>query len=167
MADRLHVAKLDQHHDVGTFDCGSGPLNTFLQRYAYANQRAGASQTYVAVSGAGVIGYHTLVVGEVAYDGVPERLVRGLARHPVPVVVLARLAVDRSQQRRGIGAALVADAMRRVLQAAEIAGVRAMIVHAKDSGAQRFYEHLGFMPFLDKPLMLYRLLKDIRAMRGE
>jgi GNAT superfamily N-acetyltransferase len=100
----------------------------------------------------------------VAHDEAPERLAKGVPRHPVPVIILARLAVDRTWRGKGLGAALVVDAMRRVLQAADIAGVRAMVVHAKDETAQRFYEHLGFEQFPEKALTLYRLLKDIRAM---
>ncbi|MGH6924912.1 MAG: GNAT family N-acetyltransferase [Propylenella sp.] len=165
MAEKPEVAKLAPAHDLTSFDCGSEALNRFIKLYALQGQRAGISQTYVAASGAEIAGYYTLVVGQVAKDDAPERLAKGLPRHPVPVIILARLAVDRRWQGKGLGAALVADAMRRVLAAAEIAGVRAIVVHAKDETARRFYEHLGFVPFADKPLTLYRLLKDIRAMQ--
>ena len=101
------------------------------------------------------------------HDEAPERLKKGIPRHPVPVIILARLAVDTSWHGKGLGAALVADAMRRVLQASDIAGVRAMLVHAKDEAARNFYQHLGFEPFQDNSLTLYRLLKDIRAMAGQ
>jgi GNAT superfamily N-acetyltransferase len=166
MADRPGVAKLAPQHDASSFDCGSDALNRFISLHALAGQRAGSSQTYVATTGTTTIsGYYTLVVGHVAQDEAPERLAKGLPRHPVPVVILARLAVDRTWQGKGLGAALLTDAMRRVLQAADIAGVRALVVHAKGDAARRFYEHVGFVPFLDKPLTLYRLLKDIRAMQ--
>jgi GNAT superfamily N-acetyltransferase len=164
MAGKPQIAKLALAHDPTCFDCGSEALNRFIKLHALPGQRAGSSQTYVAASGATIAGFYTLVVGHVAHDEAPERLAKGLPRHPVPVIVLARLAVDRTWQGKGLGAALVVDAMRRVLQAADIAGVRAMVVHAKDETAQRFYEHLGFAPFADKPLTLYRLVKDIRAM---
>jgi GNAT superfamily N-acetyltransferase len=167
MAEKPQVAKLAPTHDPTSFDCGSEPLNRFLRLHALQSQRAGISQTYVAATGAEIAGYHTLVVGHVAHDEAPERLIKGVPRHPVPVIILARLAVDRPWQGKRLGAALVVDAMRRVLQAADIAGVRAMVVHAKDEAAQRFYEHLGFEKFPDKPLTLYRLLKDIRAMSGK
>jgi len=168
MAAKPTIAKFAPAHDPSSFDCGSEPLNRFIKLHALQSQRAGVSQTYVAVTDAKVTGFHTLVVGHVAHDGAaPERLTKGVPRHPVPVIILARLAVDRTWQGKRLGAALVVDAMRRVLQAADIAGVRAMIVHAKDETAQRFYEHLGFEPFADKPLTLYRLLKDIRAMHDK
>lgn len=164
MAAKPTLAKLAPAHDPSAFDCGSEPLNRFLKLYALQSQRAGISQTYVAVKGSLICGYHTLAVGEIARDDAPERLGKGVPRHPIPVIVLARLAVDRHWQGKGLGAGLVVDAMRRVLQAADIAGVRAMVVHAKDEKAKRFYEHLGFEPFAKQTLTLYRLLKDIRVM---
>ena len=165
MSEKLHVTKLGAEHDRTSFDCGNEALNRFIQLHALQGQQAGISQTYAAVEGKRIAGFHTLVVGQVMHDQAPERLARGLPRFPVPVVILARLAVDNGWKGKGLGAALVKDAMCRVLQAADIAGVRAMVVHAKDDMAQSFYEHLGFLPFPGKPLTLYRLLKDIRAMR--
>lgn len=167
MVEKQQVAKLTPAHDPTSFDCGSEPLNRFLKVHALQSQRAGISQTYVATSGSQIAGYHTLVVGHVAHEEAPERLAKGVPRHPIPVIILARLAVDQTWPGKGLGSALVVDAMRRVLQAADIAGVRAMVVHAKDETAQRFYEHLGFEKFPDKRLTLYRLLKDIRAMSGK
>jgi GNAT superfamily N-acetyltransferase len=167
MADKPRIAKLALTHDPTSFDCGNDALNHFIKLHALPGQRAGISQTYVAATDAEIAGYYSLVVGHVTHDDAPERLAKGLPRYPVPVIILARLAVDRTWQGKGLGAALVVDAMRRVLQAAEIAGVRAMVVHAKDEAAQRFYGHLGFVQFPQKPLTLYRLLKDIRAMRGD
>lgn len=158
------IAKLAVEHDPSGFDCGHKALNTFIRLHALSGQRANISQTYVAVVGPTIVGYHTLVVGDVVYDDAPERLAKGLPRHPIPVMLLARLAVDHTWQGKGLGVALVADAMRRTLQVADIAGVRALLVHAKDEGAKSFYAHLGFEPFPGEPLILYRLLKDIRAM---
>ena len=111
-----------------------------------------------------MVGYHTLVVGNVSFADAPERLAKGIPRHPIPILLLARLAVDRRWQGKGLGGALVADAIRRTLQVADIAGVRALLVHAKDRDAKNFYAHLGFESFPGEPLVLYRLLKDIRAM---
>jgi GNAT superfamily N-acetyltransferase len=165
MSDKPQIAKLAPAHDLSAFDCGNDALNRFIKLHALQGQRAEISQTYVAARGTEIAGYYTLVVGHVAHDEAPERLAKGLPRHPIPVVILARLAIAQQWQGQRLGAALVVDAMRRVLQAAEIAGVRALVVHAKDETAQRFYQHLGFVPFSGKPLTLYRLLKDIRAMQ--
>lgn len=158
------IAKLSIEHDPSAFDCGHKALNTFIRLHALPGQRANSSQTYVAAVGPTIVGYHTLVVGDVAYEDAPERLAKGLPRHPVPILLLARLAVDRTWQGKGLGAALVADAMRRTLQVADVAGVRALLVHAKDEAAKSFYTHLGFEQFPGEPLILYRLLKDLRAM---
>src|SRR5271165_4781158 len=159
----LRIEKLQRSHNVDEFDCGREALNRFLARYAYQNQQAGASQTYVALAGEAVVGYYTLVVGQVEYAAAPERLTKGLARHPVPIMLLARLAVAASWQGKGLGAGSLKDAMTRTLQAAEIAGIRAFAVHAKDDEARAFYEHFNFLPFPADPYHLFRLLKDIRG----
>jgi predicted N-acetyltransferase YhbS len=98
-----------------------------------------AGQTYLALSDVRVVGFTTLVVGEVGYEQAVERLKKGLARHPVPTMVLARLAVATGQQGQGLGAGLLRDALLRTLQAADIAGIRAFVVHAKDNEARAFY----------------------------
>jgi GNAT superfamily N-acetyltransferase len=102
----------------------------------------------------------------VAYADAPERLTKGLARHPVPIMLLARLAVGSAWQSRGIGAGLLKDAMRRTLQAADIGGIRAFTVHAKDAPARRFYEHFGFVVSPTDPLHLFLLMKDLRPLTG-
>ena len=160
----LRIEKLRRDHAVEAFDCGREALNRFLTRYALTNQQAGASQTYLALAGEEVAGYYTLVVGSVEYDGAPERLKKGLARHPVPIMLLARLAIATAWQGKGLGSGLLKDAMLRTLQAAEIAGIRAFAVHAKDDEARAFYEHFDFVPSPSDPYHLFRLLKDIRAL---
>lgn len=166
MNETFKVEKLRRDHAVEGFDCGKEPLNRFLIRNALQNQQANASQTYVLVMEGRVAGYHTLVVGKVAYDGAPERLRKGLARHPVPVMLLARLAVASDCQGRGIGPALLKDALLRTLQAADIAGIRAFVVHAKDDEARAFYEHFDFIASPSDPIHLFVLLKDIKALLG-
>ena len=160
------IEKLRREHAVEEFDCGREELNRFLVRFALANQQAGASQTYVGLAGAAIIGFHTLVVGQVEYSGAPERLTKGLARHPIPIMLLARLAVSSAWQGHGVGAALLKDAMLRTLQAADIAGIRAFAAHAKDAEARRFYEHFGFIQSPTDPLHLFLLVKDLRRIVG-
>jgi GNAT superfamily N-acetyltransferase len=164
MADPLPIGKLRADHAVAGFDCGQEELNRYLLRFALVNHRAGAGQTYVALSGVTVVGYYLLAVGEVAYDEAPGRLNKGLARHPVPIMLLARLAVSSRAQGQGIGAGLLKDAMLRTLQAADIAGIRALAVHAKDENARRFYERFGFIHSPKDSLHLYVLVKDIKRL---
>ena len=159
----LRIEKLQRHHPIESFDCGREALNRFLIRYALQNQQGGASQTYVALTGEAVVGYYTLVVGQVDYDDAPERLKKGLARHPVPIMLLARLAIATSCQGKGLGSGLLKDAMLRTLQAAEIAGIRAFVAHAKDDAAKAFYERFDFVPSPSDPYHLFRLMKDVRA----
>ena len=160
----LRIEKLNRKHEVEAFDCGREALNRFLSRFALQNQQAGGSQTYVALSDELTLGYYTLVAGQVEYDDAPQRLTKGLARHPVPFMLLARLAVAFTWQGRGLGAGLLKDAMSRTLQAAEIAGIRAFGVHAKDDEAKTFYERFDFEPSPSDAYHLFRLLKDIRAL---
>lgn len=164
MIAALRIEKLGPDHSVRGFDCGKEPLNRFLSLHALLSQQAGASQTYIALTDNEVIGFYTLVVGHVEYEGAPERLTKGLARHPVPLMVLARLAVSSGWQGRNIGAGLLKDAMVRTLQAADIAGIRAFAVHAKDDDARAFYQQYNFVPSPTDPLHLFLLLKDVRAM---
>ena len=109
-----------------------------------------------------MIGFYTLAVGQVNREEAPSRLTKGLARHPVPIMLLARLGVDRRWHGHGIGKALLRDAMQRTLHAAHIAGIRAFAVHAKDENARRFYEHFDFIPSPVDPMHLFVLLKDVR-----
>lgn len=156
------VEKLRLDHLLEGFDCGREELNRYLLRYSWANQQAGAAQTYVGLVEDAVAGYHTLAVGQVAREEAPERLIKGLARHPVPIMLLARLAVDRRWQGQGVGKALLKDAMLRTVQAADIAGIRAFAVHAKDEQARGFYQKFDFIPSPTDPMHLFVLLKDVR-----
>jgi GNAT superfamily N-acetyltransferase len=160
----FEITKLAATHPVADFDCGRSALNTFLARHALANQTMGGAQTYVGLANDGaIVGYYSLAVGETAHAEAPARLAKGLARHPIPVMVLARLATARAWQGQGIGAGLLKDAFRRTLNAAEIAGIRAVIVHAKDDDARSFYAHFGFQGWPERPLQLFMLLKDVRG----
>jgi GNAT superfamily N-acetyltransferase len=153
---------LTRTHEFEAFDCGSEPLNDYLKRFAWANQQAGAARTYVATRGNRVVGYYTLAYGSVEREQASPRVRQGLARHPIPVMVLARLAVDRPYQGQGLGKGLLKDALLRTLQAAEIAGLRAIVVHAKDESAKSFYGKFGFEPSPVDEFHLMLLLKDLR-----
>ena len=160
-ADR-RVEKLRPDHLIEGFDCGREDLNRYLLRYALTNQQAGAGQTYVGLVRDAVVGYYTLAVGQITREEAPERLTKGLARHPVPIMLLARLAVALHAHGQGIGKALLRDAMQRTLQAADIAGIRAFAVHAKDEEARGFYLQFDFVPSPTDPMHLFVLLKDVR-----
>jgi GNAT superfamily N-acetyltransferase len=156
--------KLRADHDVGGFACGREPLDRFLQRFALQNQRANGAQTYVVCgTGKTVVGYYTLVVGAVEPAAAPPRVGKGLSRQPIPVMLLARLAVGRAQQGAGLGRALLKDALLRSLQAADIAGIRAVLVHAKDDTAKAWYMRFDFEPSPTDPLHLFLLIKDLAA----
>jgi len=158
------VHKLGVDDGTDLFDCGQDDLNRFLKRFALANQAANAAQTYVTCRARSVVGYYSLAVGSVLREDSPSRAVKGMARHPLPVMILARLAVDRSGQRSGIGKALLKDALLRTAQAADIAGIRALVVHAKDDDARRWYEQFEFEPSPTDPLHLFLLLKDLKKL---
>jgi len=162
------VQKLDASHDVDGFDCGKEPLDRFLQRHALVNQKAGSAQTYVVCRGEQrVAGYYSLAVGAVEHADATGRVSKGLARHPIPVMLLARLAIDRAEQGKGLGKALLKDALLRTAQAADIAGIRALLVHAKDDEARAWYEQFDFEPSPTDPYHLFLLMKDLRALLGE
>jgi predicted N-acetyltransferase YhbS len=110
-----------------------------------------------------VIGYYALAVGSVEQDQAPDRVKKGLAKHAIPIMLLARVAVDLHWQKQGVGAGLLKDAMLRTLQAADLAGIRAVVVHAKDDAARTCYERFDVLPSPTDPLHLFMLLKDVRT----
>jgi GNAT superfamily N-acetyltransferase len=158
------IEKLRGDHDLSPFDCGKEELNRFLKRFALANQQAQSAQTYVACEGLTVVGYYSLAFGSVAHEQTPERVKKGLARHPIPVMILARLAIDQNVQGKGLGQGLLKDALERTIRAAEIGGLRAMLVHAKDDSARVFYQHFNFEPSPTDPYHLFMLIKDLKRL---
>jgi GNAT superfamily N-acetyltransferase len=163
----LRIEKLHRTHSVEHFVSGRPELDRFLIRHALQAQQSNASQTYVAVDQSGVVGFYTIVAGEVQLTGAPERVAKGMPRHPVPLLVLARLAVHIEAQGRGLGAGLLLDALGRTLQVADIVGVRALAVHAKDDQAAAFYRHFGFAPSPSDARHLFMIIKDIRLAAGQ
>ena len=158
------VRKLTASDRVDGFDCGQPALNQFLQRFALVDQKANSAQTYVCCQGDAVVGFYTLAVGSVDPEAAPSRVMKGLARHAVPVMILARLAVHTGHQRKGLGQALLKDALLRTAQAADIAGVRCLLVHAKDDAARRWYEAWEFEPSPTDPYHLFLMIKDLKAL---
>jgi GNAT superfamily N-acetyltransferase len=167
VSEARRIEKLAREHVLGAFDCGQPDLNAWLIKYALQNQSASSAQTYIGLVNETVVGYYSLTVGQVEYADAPERLRKGLARHPVPIMLLARLAVHKEWQGKGLGRALLRDAILRTLQASEIAGIRALVVHAKDDAAKRYYEQFDFVSSPTDPLHLFVLLKDLRKMTSQ
>jgi GNAT superfamily N-acetyltransferase len=166
MTDETPLASpvpLEKGHDLAAFDCGVPALNDYLHKYAWANHQAQAARTCVAARESRVVGSYTLAVGSVLRDDTPPRIAKGLGNYPVPIILLARLAADRMEQGKGLGAALLKDVILRAAQAAGIVGCRALLVHAKDQAAQAFYRRFGFEPSPVPELHLYLLMKDILA----
>jgi GNAT superfamily N-acetyltransferase len=153
---------LADEHDIGDFRSGEASLDDWLKRRARANQVSGASRTYVVCEERRVIGYYALASGVVTVESAAGRF-RGNMPDPIPVAVLARLAVDRDWQGRGIGRALFRDAARRVAHAAEAIGIRSMVVHAISEEAKNFYLALGFDASPSEPMTPMATLSDVRA----
>jgi predicted N-acetyltransferase YhbS len=156
------IEKLGREHDLRSFDCGTPSLTAWLQKFAWQNQQADSAKVYVAIRDHRVAGYYALTAGSVIKDESPARIAKGLANHPIGVILLARLAVDIGEKGKGLGKALLFDALSRIAQAADIVGVRAVLVHAIDDDARRFYEHFDFDACPIDPFHLMLLLKDIR-----
>ena len=164
MSETRGIEKLRREHVLDAFDCGQLDLNAWLIKHALQNQGARAAQTYVGLVNHAVVGYYSLAAGQVEYADAPERLRKGLARHPVPIMLLARLAVHKDWQGKGICRALLRDAVLRTIQAADIAGIRALAVHAKDDRARQYYEQFDFIPSPTDPLHLFVLLTISRSL---
>jgi GNAT superfamily N-acetyltransferase len=153
---------LTDRHDTGDFHCGEPSLDDWLKRRARANQVSGASRTYAVCEEKRVIGCCALASGVVTVESAPGRFRRNMP-NPIPVAVLARLAVDRDWQGRGIGRALFRDAARRVAHAGEVIGIRGIVVHAISEEAKNFYLALGFDASPSEPMTLMVTLSDVRA----
>jgi GNAT superfamily N-acetyltransferase len=154
---------LTTDHVLDGFDCGRPSLNVWLTKHARQAAAVGSARTYVIVDSeqARVVGYHAIAAAGVEREAATTRVTKGMPRYPVPVVLLARLAVDASVARRGLGAWLLRDAVTRTLAASQTIGVRAMLVHAIDNDARAFYIRHGLEPSPTDPLHLMILIKDI------
>lgn len=161
--------RLTEAHEIEGFDSGEAMLDEWLRKRALQNEKNGASRTFVVRAGMRVAGYYTLAVGSLDHDIAPGRAKRNMP-NPIPVMILGRLAVDRAFQGKGLGAGLLRDAVFRTQQVAELAGIRALLVHAISPAAKRFYEGFGFVPSPVEPMTLVLVLSEaelvIDAARG-
>lgn len=157
----LRLERLDAHHDLSAFDSGNDELDGWLRRHALAAQQMDSARTFVLTKRDRVIGYFSLTMGSVLRQDAPAKLVRGLPAYPVGMVLLARLAVDRTEQRSGLGGTLLAEALRKAMAAGDAAAARLVVVDAIDQNAARFYARYGFIPAPEHPLRLYRRMNDI------
>jgi GNAT superfamily N-acetyltransferase len=157
--------KLFPQHDLSRFDSGEPVLDDWLRRRALQNEESGASRTYVTCVGKRVVGYYTLAVAAVAHVEAPGRVRRNMP-DPVPAMVLGRLAVDKIYQGQGIGTGLLRDAVLRTMQAADIAGIRTILVHSISENAKRFYEKYGFVASPVDPLTVMITVAEAVKMLG-
>jgi GNAT superfamily N-acetyltransferase len=154
--------RLSATHDLSAFDSGEPVLDNWLRRRAIQNEESGASRTYVVCAGSKVVGYYSLAVGAVSHALAPGRVRRNMP-DPVPAMILGRLAIDREYQGIGLGVGLLRDAVLRTIQAADIAGIRVLLVHAISEAAKRFYEKCGFAASPVDPMTL--MITIIEAVR--
>lgn len=154
-------AALAAEHRLDAFSCGVATLDEWLRRRAFANQSSGASRTYVVCAGGTVVGYYCLASGALALADSPGPIRRNMP-DPVPTAILGRLAIDLGWQGKGLGAALLQDAVLRTQAAAEIVGIRGLLVHAISPEAKAFYERYGFIPSPTQPMTLVLSIKRTR-----
>jgi GNAT superfamily N-acetyltransferase len=164
--EKLRLERLHGGHGLATFDSGNDELDAWLRRHALAAQEMDSARTLLLTAGGRILGYFSLTMGSVRREEAPRRLVRGMPGYPVGMVLLARLAVDRSEQGKGRGALLLAEALRKAVAAGEAAAARLVVVDAIDERAAAFYRRYGFVPAQDHPMRLYRRMRDIRASLG-
>lgn len=158
-------APLGKHHSTADFRSGADDLDDWLRVYAWANHRSGNARVFVAARGDRVVGYYALATAGIEKADAPERVARGGVPAQVPCLLLARLAVDVTEQNRRIGRGLLVDAIRRAVRVSEEVGVRALLVHARDERARAFYLHHGeFAPSPTDRLHLFLLLKHARKL---
>ncbi len=152
---------ISEHDVIADFDSGEPSLDAYLRERALANHVEGASRCFVTCRDGHVVGFYALAAAAVERAGTPGRVRRNMP-DPVPVILLSRLAIDRKEQGRGLGAQLLRDAITRAISAAEIIGVRALLVHSLHGPARAFYAHFDFEPSPTDPLHLLLSIKDAR-----
>ncbi len=158
----LRLALLTPEHDVSSFDCDNDQLTSWLIRHALTNQRADLARTYLALEDDQVVGYVSLTTGSVRRDEAPKRYARGIPAHPIPTILIARLAIDHRHQGRQLRSRLLAETLRLAVTASDAAAARLIVVDAIDERAAAFYRKWGFIDVPENQLRVYRKVSDIR-----
>jgi len=158
----LRLVLLTGDHDLSGFDCGNEQLNGWLIDHALASQKADLARTYLALIDDTVAAYVSLTTGSVRPERAPRRYARGMPRHPIPTILVARLAVDRPHQGQRLGSRVLAEALRRAVAASDAAAARLVVVDAIDDRAAAFYRRWGFIDIPENPSRLFRKVSDIR-----
>jgi GNAT superfamily N-acetyltransferase len=164
------IEPLGREHERSAFDCSEPALNEYLLRYAHQNQKSGIARTFVAVAEIQprrVIGYYALTVAGIDKANLPAAAAKRFSNYPLPVVRLARLAVDRSTQGQGLGEDLLMDALQRSLRIANEVGIVAVLIDAKHERAKRFYARYEFGALPDQPLVLWLPMATVRRLFGQ
>lgn len=160
--------KLTADDDLSSFTCDDEELDFWLAKYAFAGHQSGMSRVFVSTVDDQVVGFYALATGGVEHLLAPQRITKGVPRHPVPVTILTRMAVATAYKRKGLGYKLLTDALKRVNNAADEVGIRALVIHAKNEEARAFYmSYAEFEPAPTDPLHLFLLMKDVRKALGE
>ncbi|MGO9902938.1 MAG: GNAT family N-acetyltransferase [Solirubrobacteraceae bacterium] len=158
----LRLVLLRADHELSGFDCGNEELNRWLIDHALASQKADLARTYLALTETAIAGYFSLTTGSVRRESAPRRYARGMPRHPIPTILIARLAVDRAHQGQRLGGRLLAEALRLAVAASDNAAARLVVVDAIDDQAAAFYRRHGFIDVPENPRRLFRKMTDIR-----
>ena len=158
----LTLVRLTADHDPRGFDCGNEQMNRWLVDHALASQKADLARTYLLLRNGTVVGYVSLTTGSIRREAAPKRYARGTPRHPIPTILIARLAIDQRHQGQRLGSRLLAEALRLAVAASDAAAARLVVVDAIDEQAARFYRRWGFIDAPENPNRLFRKIGDIR-----
>jgi len=158
----LTLVRLTADHDLRSFDCGNDEMNRWLVDHAQASQKADLARTYLLLTNGAVLGYVSLTTGSIRREAAPKRYARGLPRHPISTILIARLAIDKHHQGQRLGSRLLAEALRLAVAASDAAAARLVVVDAIDEQTARFYRRWGFIDAPDNPNRLFRKMSDIR-----
>ena len=158
----LRLVLLTADHDLTGFDSDNTQLDSWLCDHALASQRADLARTYLVLLSEAIVAYVSLTTGSIHAEAAPRRYARGMPRHPIPTILIARLAVDQQHQGRGLGSRLLSEVLRRAVQTSDVVAARLVVVDAIDDRAAAFYRPWGFIDIPENPHRLFRKISDIR-----